>query len=87
MSKYNCFKNHEKLHRHLTSPSHAIDQMISLVVFDHAEMKKVIAMNEPELTQQKFVRRNVYYRFNLLFFRTTFRSLQSRRKRRIALRR
>ncbi|CAF0785897.1 unnamed protein product [Adineta ricciae] len=44
--------------------------MISLVVFDHAEMKKIIAMNEPELSQQK----------------TTFRSLQSRRKRRIALR-
>ncbi|UJR22858.1 hypothetical protein I4U23_025887 [Adineta vaga] len=46
MSTYNCFKTHKSTRQQLTSPSNAIDQMISLVVFDHAEMKKLIRCEE-----------------------------------------
>ena len=55
MSMYNCLKNSQGINSNFSSPSNAIDQMISLAIFDYGEMKKVISSNERTDSYNRFV--------------------------------
>ncbi|CAF0778729.1 unnamed protein product [Adineta steineri] len=75
MSMYSCWKCSENGDSEPSSPSHAIDQMISLSMFDYADMKKALANNEPSTKFRKSS-----------YSVSSYNLLQLKRTRRIAFR-
>jgi hypothetical protein len=55
MSASNSLKDSQSVDNNYSSPSNAIDQMISLAIFDYGAMKKALSNDERINSCQRFV--------------------------------